>query len=655
MTGSPNYRYAPWMSQPSQTTTDPSLFPHRLNLCGPITRRCIVRLCCIYLGIFSLGLILASIGSPKWQVFGLGVIFPGGGFLADAAVSWHAAAHLAMSAVAFAFFVAALLVWFATGNVLAPPLVWLLAAALAAFMDHDEIQQGAMWSVPAAVIAMIVLTFVIVLVRRHGATRQRQAANKYLAEMGRRTTLEFRGTEDSTIGAEFTQRDLSLMRFLLDRALQPVARFDGFEWVDQFQTAAVRYQLNFIGYALSMAQASRLPALDGYLNEAQRRLIDKQTDYRIWRYWALENLWGNCAVDTNPVARQNIMFSGFCAAQIAMYHAASGRRDYERTGSFTLRHPSGRHYGCDLPALIATLDREQRRSAFHLIACEPNWIYPLCNSIVAAAMKGYDHMHGNRSSPSEARFRQSLENEFIDLAGRFVPCRSAHLGLALPMIGGAQPQAMASFFLNATLPDIALRQWLLLRRKLIDPTQSGRELKRSRFWPIDTGNYRFSRASAYAGTALAAVEMGDAEVRRLCLDALDEECPPRIAEGVCYRPSVSVWAHAVELFARSGRANGFRDLIGNPRAATTRPTISAVPYPQVLVAQAVHANDMLAATLYPGEGAGRFRLCLSGLAPGGNYVCDGTEEQRILADGRGAAAVTVGIDRRTEIRIRSVV
>jgi hypothetical protein len=651
----PDDRCVPCMSPPSLEAIRPLSFPNRPNLCGPITRRRIVRLCCIYLSIFSLGLVLISIGGPKWQVFGLGVIFPGAGFLAFVTADWHAVAHLAMSAVALLLFVAALVVWFATGNVLAPPLVWLAAAALAALMDHGEIQQAVMWSAPAAVIAMTVLTAATVLARRHGAIRQRQDANNYLAEIGRRTTLEFRGTEDSTIGAEFTPRDLKLMRFLLDRALQPVASFDGFEWVDQFQTAAVRYQLNFIGYALSMAQASCLPALDGYLNEAQRRLIDKQTDYRIWRYWALENLWGNFAVDANPVARQNIMFTGFCAAQIAMYHAATGRRDYERTGSFTLRHPSGRNYECDLPALIAVLEREQRKSAFHLVPCEPNWIYPLCNSIVAAAMKGTACMNGERSSPSEGLFRQSLENEFIDLAGRFVPCRSAHSGLALPMIGGTQPQAMASFFLNATLPDIALRHWLVLRRKLIDPKKSGRELKRSHFWPIDTGNYRFSRASAYAGTALAAVEMGDAEVGRLCLDALDEECAATIDESVCYRPGASVWAHAVEFFARSGRKNGFRDLIGNPRAAAMRPTISTVSYPQVLVARAVHADGMLAATLYPGEGAGRFRLDLSGLAPGGNYACDGTEERRILADGQGAAAVTVGIDRRTEIRIRSVV
>jgi hypothetical protein len=200
-----------------------------------------------------------------------------------------------------------------------------------------------------------------------------------------------------------------------------------------------------------------------------------------------------------------------------------------------------------------------------------------------------------------------------------------------------------------------VRQWLLLRRRLIDPAQSGRGLKRACFWPIDTGNYHLSRASAYAGTALAAVEMGDVEIARLCLDALDEECPSKIAESVCYRPSVSVWTHAVEFFARGGRRNGFRDLIEHPRAAAARPMLDPVPYPQVLVARACHAEGMLAATLYPGEGGGRFHLGLRGLAPGGTYVCEGTQEQRILADERGAGMIAVGIDRRTEIRIRRAI
>ena len=35
-------------------------------------------------------------------------------------------------------FVFGLMLWFATGNVIAPPALWLLSAALAALMDHGE-------------------------------------------------------------------------------------------------------------------------------------------------------------------------------------------------------------------------------------------------------------------------------------------------------------------------------------------------------------------------------------------------------------------------------------------------------------------------------------------------------------------------------------
>jgi Linalool dehydratase/isomerase len=355
----------------------PCLLPERRFLCGPVTCRRIARLCLVYLGIFLLGLAIAHwAGSAGGKAFGLGLMVPGGGFLAHAdAESWHGAAHFGAFIIALMLFSAALLVWFATGNVLAPPLIWFFCALAAVSMDHGDVGPNAVRAVSLSVVAAIVVAVILSLGRYAYGAARREEANRYLKTADVAAAIGGRG--DAARGDEFTARDLKLMRFLLDRALQPVGNFDGFEWLDQFQTAAVRYQLNFIGYALSMAQATRLPALGGYLNDAQRRLIDKQTDHRIWRYWAIENLWGNLRTDPNPVVRENIMFTGFCAAQIAMYHAASGCRDYDRPGSFALRHPSGRSYDCDLPALIAALDSEHKRSAFHLIACEPNWIYAL--------------------------------------------------------------------------------------------------------------------------------------------------------------------------------------------------------------------------------------------------------------------------------------
>ena len=630
-----------------------SQLPERRFLCGPVTTRRIARLALVYLGVFVLGVAISQWApTPNWRAFGLGLIVPGGGFLAHAdGQSWHGLAHVGVFITAATVFVAAVFCWVATGNALAPPLAWLLLALAAAAMDHGDVGLDVGRTVALTVVVAFVAGGLVAFDRRARAAGRRREANRYLAEAGKETAVRF--GSGTAPGGEFTPRDLALMRFLLDRALQPVKAFDGFEWLDQFQTAAVRYQLNFVGYALAMAQATRLPALGGYLNEAQRRLIDKLTDHRVWRYWAIENLWGNLRLDPDPIGRENIMYTGFCAAQIAMYHAASGRRDYDRAGSFALQHPGGRSYLHDLGSLVAALEREQARSAFTLVACEPNWIYPLCNTIGATAVKAHDRMTGgSRWALREASFRQHLENEFVDLAGRFVPCRSTYSGLALPMIGGAQPQAMPSFFLNATMPDLALRHWLLLRRELLQPGKAERGLARGRFWRIDTGNYRFSRAAAYAGTALAAVEMGDREVADLCLAALDDECPAREEADAFYRPNASVWSHAVEFFARSGAADGFRRLIEQPRDRMPAPMIGDIPYPDVLVARAVHAQGALTAVLYPGVRPGRFRLHLCGLAPDRAYACDGTEEPRIRADRDGSAIIRVAMIGRTEIRIR---
>jgi hypothetical protein len=336
-----------------------------------------------------------------------------------------------------------------------------------------------------------------------------------------------------------------------------------------------------------------------------------------------------------------------------MFHAASGRRDYDRAGSLSLRHPDGRRYDYDFGALIGALEREQQRSPFALVACEPNWIYPLCNSIGVAAIRARDSMTGEaRWPPLAQRFREMLEQEFIDLAGRIVPCRSNRTGLALPMIGGAQPQAMPCFFLNATFPDIAHRQWLLLRRRLY--RKGSAALDRRAFWRVDTGNYRYSRAAAFAGTALAAAELGDRDVARACLDALDEDCPVQSEAGAYYRPDASVWAHAVEFFARCGETDGFRRLVEAPRRDDRGMRLEDVGYPDVLVASAVEKHGMLRAVLYPGQGRGVQDIRFSGLRPGGRYACDGMQGTEIVGNNDGEAKGNVILAGRTEIRLRPV-
>jgi hypothetical protein len=605
----------------------PAFFSETRGICGPITARYILRFFSIYLLVCATGFALTQfVQTAPLQIFGLGLMLPGGGFLAHADLtSISGQVHLIAALAGMSAFLFSLLIWFATGNAIAPPILWFALALAGAGMGHGAPYYYVPWFTLLAIATMISTLLISVFVWQFFALRQRRNANQILMR-----TSSIPSSVAASATPILSDDDLSRIQFLLDRALQPLDRFEGFEWLDQFQTAAIRYQLNFCGYALSMAQFSHMPAFRGYLSEAQYNLVSKLTDHRVWKYWQIENLWGNLQRNADPAARENIMYTGFAALQMALHGKAEANPSlYTKTDSLQLRHPSGKIFQHSLPSLLKSLVRENKRRDFHLIACEPNWIYPLCNTIGAAALRA-------AAQPEWASqkdvFRERLEQEFIDTAGFFVPCRSAYTGLALPNIGGIMPQAMPCFFLNALFPDITLRHWLVLRDKML---RKGK-LKPSAFWPIDTGNYRFSRAAAYAATALAAAEIGDTEIKELCLSAIDAECPVFGEDGHFYRPKASVWAHAVEFMARMTPQNGFRRLICDD-ISFAGPFLEAVNYDEALVAAAHHTQTGLAFTLKKRTNVSAAFIRFSGLTPQTGYKIEGAHGTVINSDADGRA------------------
>lgn len=620
---------------------------------GPATTRKLARLLGAYLGLVALGSALMRLASADaWQVFGLGLLLPGGGFLAHADLcTTSGVGHGLAALLSLGAFAASLLIWFGTGNVLAPPMAWLSAALCAAGMRHGAIQPGLLKAVYTSMGMVALAAALTMLAWWAWARRQRRIDNGYLRQQRDHLNQVFTARQHGDQRDEMSLAHLQRLRFALDRALQPDESFSGFEHRDQFQTAALRYQLNFLGYGIALTHARFTPAFAGYTHDAQRKLLHKQGQHRVWSYWALENLWGNLRLDPDPVARENIMYTGFVALQMALFQASTGCADFARQGALRLIHPRGRGHAHDFASLTARLAQSYKPSPYYLIACEPNWVYPLCNMMGASALLAHDAQHGQARWAQHAQaFRQHLEAEFLDGAGRYVPCRSAYTGLALPAIGGAMPQAMPCYFLNALAPDLARRQWLLLRRGLFDG--QGR-FRRRAFWPIDTGNYGFSRASAYTATALAATELGDEAVAAHCLHALEDECPSLLKEGVIHRPRASVWSHGVELMARAGGRDGFSRLIKAPWPATGAvhggPRLEGLSYPEVLVASA-HADastGTLRAVLYGGLGDGVQRVTVSGLQAHERYRAPGSVIEQVRADGQGRLHLDVMLQGRT--------
>ncbi|MEL7202479.1 MAG: hypothetical protein AAGK25_12890, partial [Pseudomonadota bacterium] len=354
----------------------------------------------------------------------------------------------------------------------------------------------------------------------------------------------------------------------------------------------------------------------------------------------------------------NIMYSGFIATQ--MMCARRTNNHDSNVAPLTLRCRNATEktanpvYQYTLDQLVDTLARQYKSAPLGLLACEPHWVYPLCNLITATALKGYETQTGNAAwSPLRDRFFHALDTEFTTRNGQFLPFRSSLTGLAPPQIGGAVMQAFPCFFLNALDRGLAQRKWSALKHCL-----KGGDWSRV-LWPVDVGNYGFSRASSYAATALAAREVGDDETASQLLELFDATYQKCDVDGVCHHENASLWAHAVRFAALVGKADMLHRLVNDPLAEdATGPHLAHAPYPDVLIAQALSGEKSsafdLRLVLYPDGEAARFPLTFGGLVPFARYRIKNNQysDEEIGADHKGALNITVPLSGRTVILLK---
>lgn len=635
--------------------TKPLLFSKLDSNFGKITKCKQNQILAVYCFIYTLSLSIYLVSnSSVINAFAMGLVLPGAGFLYGVKTI-----SLTMSLLFFlatmVFFCLAILIWFATGNVLAAPLVWsttLLGATFWKSYHPDSVSvlradyiTLIVYSIgPALVLLLIGFRYFGLFL---GQTR-RMKLNQYLGS-NESHNYQSRMLVESSKNNELTLTQLQHMRLLLDRALQPIDSYQGYEWLDQFQTAAVRYQINFISYALSMAQSIYLPAFTGYLDKAQDNLLKKQEDYRIWRYWAMENMWGNLQLSSDPVKRDNIMYSGFVAAQLSYARKAGYVHDATKLKGLNCKSPNNRNFNYSYSEIIKILVKQYLNAEYGLLACEPNWIYPLCNAISATAIRTHDSIYGTTYwDEIQVSFRHALETEFIIPAGQFVPFRSSYTGFAAPQIGGAVMQAFPCFFLNAVLPDIAERQWLCLTRDMTDKSW------RRSLWPVDIGNYTFSRASSYAATAAAARELGDDETANLLLQYLNVECPKILIDNVAHYQNASLWANATAFMAQTGTANSLRNIVTEPyESESNQPYLAEADYSDVIVAKTIQEDQSLTIVAYPANKPGQFKLQVGGLRPNTWYQLkpEGRDGNTFHTNAHGMENLSILLDGRTTIQI----
>ena len=144
----------------------------------------------------------------------------------------------------------------------------------------------------------------------------------------------------------------------------------------QFGVYAIRYQAAFCGYAAA-ALGMRTPAYPGLtgriLDDCIRRLLER----RAWEY--SRHFWHDPSGMPDPVARENIMYSGHLLQLLVLYEAFTGDARY-RIDGFDFEWNSERRFHYTTLTLAESIAAQMRSNACGGVACEPGLVFFPCNN-----------------------------------------------------------------------------------------------------------------------------------------------------------------------------------------------------------------------------------------------------------------------------------
>jgi hypothetical protein len=618
---------------------------------GVVSRRLLKRAAIIYSLVLLAGLAPSLMNSPPgWQAFGLGIVLPGGGLLAVGGWGY------AWFVLTLVLMLVACAAWLLMANVLAPLIVWLGSAALAA-----RLATAPAAPIVVAVVPLLAIGFIawVALRYRRIATRElinRARRNAYLPR-AERELLDRAVTSPAVGTRELSLHDLGHLRYALDRGLQPVQSLQGFDVIEQFQTSAVRYQIDYLLWALQMAQCHYTPSFHGYLSQAQRNLIDKLTVPKVWKWWRWESLLGNFSFSRDPIAKDNIMFGGFSSANVALYTANTGDPRYLADGALTFKWSGRRSYHHNLQSMLAAGRLNHAQAAYGpLYPCEPKLTYSACN-----LWGNFAHIVGDRifKTTYQDQLVRDLEpahvSEMLCRDGTVHAGRVTPIGMRIPVYTSNHVTAIWGWMANTFFPVLSRRVWAILREECVRFDQQGEiELATESYDRVDTGNYRKGEAGIHGQFLVLAREHGDEKVAEGILRKLDRDFQRTDAAGTTSYAGASNVNNATILMGRLMRTNDARSMVREgPAASCLRgPLLTDIPYPDVLVAKAFSHGEDLELVLRPGQGSCSVALGFERLRPGVDYDVAGLENPiTIRADGNGRARLPLQLGSRVELRL----
>jgi hypothetical protein len=211
--------------------------------------------------------------------------------------------------------------------------------------------------------------------------------------------------------------------------------------------SSVRYQLAFMGYGVAAAAAAATPAHTGAASAILNDIIVRMLDPAVWGI-ARTSDWPNTTFNpADPVAYQNVMYSGHLALLLVLYEGLTGNDKFAHAG-FTFASFEGgapAHYTTD--SLVQVLADQTATAPCGGIPCEPFQVFTVCNQHSEAAKRGLVALRGSHSKTGEvagsSRFLTFLRDNGTFPAGESQWLRAVYV------------QAQSQFPSNSPLPKVA--------------------------------------------------------------------------------------------------------------------------------------------------------------------------------------------------------
>jgi len=624
---------------------DIPLLPEQPRRMGPVTKMLIARTAAIVAALEVAALVLVfAVRGDTATAAGTSLAFPGGGLLFVGAPVLFI---LTMGLVCLS-----IVLWWGISALWGLPVTWALSGAVAMALAPGEAWR---WAVPI-VFALAVAAIGSIVWSFEKRFRTKRAKVAELNQHLRTAVVD----EPVRTWQRPNDMDYELQRWCYELALQPIDEFEGFEWGEQFHGGTcVRYQLNYLGWALSEYAVNSIPNAPTEIELVLRNLMLKQTDLRVWGYWRTLNLIGNLNADPDPLVKDNIMFSGFTGDQLNMYEAATGSDFFDQPGSLTFVWKDGRTFSYDHHSWMAEVKKnfEAGRSTF--FPCEPGWAFAACNTIGAQAVLGYEVLHGGSMwTDLEPAWRKNLDDEYLMPDGNYANIRCTRTGLSWD----TGETANGEYLVTGTngfadvAPDLARRGRALATRGLKEKMAMLRFAIKDGALDIpvpeehERNRFRKTALNGWTKVIGGARMVGEDEVAIAAQNAADRQCAT--GERWPERPlAAGVQNMAIHMIGRWGAPmnTGMLNLRGY--VPPIGPLLGPVPWPQAMVTVARSVDGVeLDLSIRPVEGAPTdvLTLTFTQLRPSTRYSLGAAS---FTSDAGGHGTVDVALADLLDVRL----